>query len=320
MDVAAYAAQAAAAKPMPMSSVPSPEPGLVVHVDGDYCAYFCSGNDDTDAGTARRILLNKFEQLQAVSGATSCIVHMTDPSSKKGERYLAATVKPYQGQRKGGRRPRNWALLREFISNYDGDKFRVKNWMEREADDGIAYVSHAAAMSGHRAVIATADKDMRMLPGTHIIWATRQLVHVPFGTFDLTGADGKTYGHKWFWLQMLMGDNADFIPGLPKYRTDSGALAQCGEATAYKLLADVTCNEDAYAVVTGLYRGYYEAEWPDRFVEQATLLWLRTDRHAHLHDFGTIMPIGPKVDAAAHRMSERVAAKRKELEAITCGG
>lgn len=320
MDIAAYAAKAAAAAPMPESTVPSPVEGLVVHVDGDYCAYFCSGNDDTDAGTARRILLNKLEQLQRVSGATSCIVHMTDPASRKGERYLAATLKPYQGQRKAGRKPRNWAMLREFMSDYDGHKFRTKNWLEREADDGIAYVAHHAALHNSRAVIATADKDMRMLPGTHVVWATRQLVEVPFNAYEVAGPDGKTYGHKFFWLQCLMGDSADHIPGLPKYKNAGGKLVPIAEKTAELMLGGTESNTDAFLIVRELYRSYYEDAWADALAEQMSLLWLRTDRHASIKNFLNVCPQDGEMNAAAVRLESRVTSKRAELEQLLCGG
>jgi DNA polymerase-1 len=315
MDIAAYAAMAAAANPMPFTNAPAPMEGLVAHIDGDFCAYNCAGSDDTDPGQARRNLLSKFDSIKRASGATSVIVHLTDRASTKGERYLVATVKPYQGQR-GGRKPKNWEVLREYMETYEGDRFKTKNWMTREADDGMAYVAHAAAGAGTLAVICTKDKDMQMLPGRHVIWDSKQLVEVPFGTFELIGPDGKTYGHKWFWLQMLMGDGADFIPGLPKYVTSSGKEAQCGEATAAKLLKGCTSNAEAFAVVSGLYAGYYTDDWSDRFVEQACLLWLRTDRHAVITNFMDIMPWAHSLHPACLRLVERVNEQRAILEGL----
>lgn len=305
MDVAAYAAMAAAANPMPLVNVPAPSEGLVVHVDGDFCAYACAGNDETGAGQARRKLLDRLDGIKHASGAGRAVMHITDPSSTKAGRYYAATVKPYQAQRKGARRPKNWATLREFIEGYDGPQFRTKNWINREADDGIAYVAHHAAQSGNLAAICTKDKDMRMLPGRHVVWDTLHLVDVPFGCFELV-AHGLTYGHKWFWLQMLQGDAADHIPGLPKYINDKGKPTLCGEKTAEKLLAGVHCNNDAFDAVAELYQGFYEDEWSDRLAEQASLLWLRTDRHADIGDFGQIMPHSSVMSGAIDRLRERV--------------
>ena len=314
MDYAAVVAKAAAAKPMPFTNVPAPQEGLVVHVDGDYCAYFCAGNDDTEAGQARRNLLSRIDRLKHVSGATSAIVHLTDRASTKGDRFIAATVKPYQGQRNSGRKPRNWEALREYMEGYDADKFRVKVWKEREADDGIAYVAHSAAQAGKLAVIATADKDMRMLPGRHVIWKTLQLHDVPFKTFESTGPDDELYGHKWFWMQMLMGDTADNIPGLPKYLTPGGGFALVGKATATRLMQDVHNNDEAFRTVAGMYQGYYDEEWSDRFAEQATLLWLRTDRYAEIGNFLEATPQGGVIVAAAERLRQRIKDAKEEAQ------
>jgi len=303
---------------MPTSTVPSPVEGLVVHVDGDYCAYFCAGNDDVDPGTARRILLNKIEKLQRVSGATQALVHLTDSASKKGQRYLAATLKPYQGQRKGSRKPKNWGMLREFMDCYDGNKFRVKNWLTREADDGMAYLAHWAAHHGTNSVIATCDKDMRMLPGTHVIWKTNQLVEVPFGAWEVVGPDDCVYGHKWFWLQCLQGDTADFIPGLPYY-TRNGKNILMGPATATKMLAKAESNTDAFEVCAELYESYYGVDWANRLAEQMCLLWLRTDKDAHLLNFMQVVPHNTEMFRAAVALEDRVNAAQRELDTMTCG-
>lgn len=323
MDIAAYAKKAAAANPMPFANAPAPTPGLVAHVDGDFCAYNCAGNDDTDPGRARQIFLSKLDSIKFASGATSVVVHLTDRASTKGERYLIATVKKYQGQR-GGRKPRNWEMLREYMEGYEGDKFRTKNWIGREADDGIAYVAHATARIGKLAVIATADKDMRMLPGRHVIWQTKQLVEVPLGAYEVIGPDDKVYGHKWFWLQMLQGDSADNIPGLEGYFLPSGKRGLMGEATAKKILAKTSDNEEAYAEVSHLYKGYYGVDtWADRFAEQAALLWLRVDKNAALDNFLSPGWVGPGYNlvlAAVARLQWRVSAGRRAIEELACRG
>ncbi len=316
MDIAALAKQAAAAAPMPTLRAATPMPGVVAHVDGDYCAYFCAGNDDTDAGTARRNLLHRLDKIKFLTGATSTVVHLTDRASKKGLRYAAATIKPYQGQRSSGRKPKNWEILREYMEGYEGDKYRTKNWTEREADDGIAYVAHAAASHGKLAVIATADKDMRMLAGRHINWQTNHIIDVPNGCFDLVGGDGLQYGHKWFWLQMLMGDTADNIPGLPKFIKPNGKEGLMGKATASAQLKDTTSNDEAFHIVSGLYGGWYEDEAMDRLVEQACLLWLRTDRYAEIDDYLTIIPNTQRVLDATERMRRRIKDTVAELSEL----
>src|SRR5690606_29458764 len=132
-----------------------------------------------------------------------------------------------------------------------------------------------ASLQGRMHVVHTADKDMRMFCGTHVAWKDFTITEVPLDAYDIVGRDGKQYGHKFFWYQMLVGDTADNIPGLPGV----------GPATAEAALAGTVCNVDAAAVVRGAYSGRLGDGWHDYFVEQAVLLWMRTDRAAALTNF-----------------------------------
>ncbi len=90
---------------------------------------------------------------------------------------------------------------------------------------------------------------------------------------------------------MLQGDSADNIPGLEKQpAVKAGEFKACGESCAQLHLAEATTREQAYDVVSQLYAAYYGASWPDRFVEQAALLWLRTDKEAYVGDFMRVIP------------------------------
>lgn len=134
--------------------------GRRVHIDADMLAYQCGGNDETDVATSRRILKSKIDLFKDAAGAESILLHMTASGSTKGDRAVIAYTKPYQGQRKG-RRPKNWQYLRDYMA--DGLAGPIKQWYDREADDGFGFISAQC----HGDVIATRDKDMRMLPGLH---------------------------------------------------------------------------------------------------------------------------------------------------------
>lgn len=285
MALADAIARAAEAAPQNVpQAAPTPVDGRVLLVDGDYLAYYAAGNDECAPGRARQNAIEKIEAFKALSGATRVVNHLTSSSSNKGWRFINATVKPYQGQRDGGRKPRNWRSLRDWMETYDGAQFTPKLWTDREADDGMAY--HATVLGPELAVIATADKDMRMFAGIHIDWKTYDITYVPPHAFEVVGSNGKLYGHKWFWQQMLQGDTADNIPGLPKYRKPTGKFGPLGEKTAEKFLAGTKTNAEAQDVVYNLYRGYYGPyEGAARFAEQATLLWMRIDREASVSDW-----------------------------------
>lgn len=279
------------------------------HIDGDYLAYFAAGGDEMPVGTARRVAAERIEAFREMSGSAKALVHLTAADSTKGDRFLAATVKPYQGQRSSGRRPKNWAALRDYLENSEYVTFERKLWHDREADDGMALASIQARDPVIQTVIATKDKDMRMLAGTHIDWTHYTLTEVPKGTYELIGPyDGLVYGHKWFWLQLLQGDTADNIPGLPKFYGK-----QCGPATAEKALAGTTCNEEALAVVAAAYCEHYGPDhWDNALVEQACLLWLRGDTAARIDDFLRVLPL----PAAAQQLRQRIDEQRETLNRI----
>lgn len=328
-------AQAAASAPT-APVYPDKVPGLVVHIDGDYLAYYASGNDECEPGMARLNAITLIEDFIARTGASSAVVHNTASGCHKGERYLVATVKPYQGQRKADRKPKNYQYMRDLLLGYEGDLFKSKTWATREADDGIGACSHFAVGNPKQAgyaAIATADKDMRMLPGLHIDWLKKTLTTVRPGEYAVMGDNGKLYGLKWFCMQMLMGDTADNCPGLEfaffsTVPSKPERMQKVGEKTAEKLLAGTATPDDGIAAVIDHYRRGYKGQCSigstdfadDRFCEQAALMWMRTDGAGSLTDFAHhtgCSKINQSFDQALWDAVERLEKRVKEArEAI----
>ena len=201
---------------------------------------------------------------QAAAGAEAVELVYTPEGSTKGDRYAVARRKPYQGQRTGKHRPPNWAFLRGVIERDP----RAVSSGDLEADDRLARPHQDL-------VIWSQDKDLRMVTGCrHLRWDRSGLVHVPPGAFcviDAERSEGKVYGHLWFWLQMLHGDTADNIPGLPSLRGKP-----VGEAAADRLMAPGMDNEQAFHIVAQAYwETYGEERWTVEMLEQGALLWLR---------------------------------------------
>ncbi|WEL95563.1 exonuclease [Xanthomonas phage vB_XooS_NR08] len=288
--------------PMPLTQDRPIVAGMPLHVDGDYLAYYCSGNDDTSPSEAKRASVDMIKRGMQAAGADRAIVHLSASNCTKGHRFVIAsgsqTSKPYQGQRKSGQKPANWEHLREWLEGYEGPLFKVKIWTDREADDGIAYCTEAAYTLGRPGAVMSADKDFRMFAGVHVVWRTLQVVEIQPGTYDQMFA-GKQYGHKFFWLQMIMGDPADNIVGLPG----------CGEVAAEKTLDGTSSNQDAMTAVVALYKKRMTELWAQHFVEQASLLWMRTDSVASPTDFLKIADYPAEVREAAAQMVERLAQK-----------
>lgn len=287
LDLKALGAKAAAAQPMGYGSVP------VVHqrtllVDGDGLCYYCAGNDDTDIGTARRNLIDKVKRAAELVGAGQIKILVTGAGSHKGHRYAIARAKPYQGQRAGSRRPKNWQGLRDLLdTGFPG--VEIETTYAAEADDLFGFYAYN---DPDNTVILTQDKDMRMLPGTHLDWVTNRVHVVEHGLatvrqehimYNRTVVDSvfndKQYGHKWFWLQMLHGDTADNIPGLPKYMPHlTDKLKPVGEVTANKLLEGTAFAYGNFgAEVAWWYNSFYGKRALVEMLEQACLLWMRRD-------------------------------------------
>lgn len=287
MDWLEAAVATAAAEPMPCSVIPDVVPGRLVQIDGDYAAYFMAGNDDTDSGTARRNLMQRITTIKEMTGATGVVMQLSADGCTKADRFLISTVQPYQGQRQGSGRPKNWASLREFMESYRGPAFTPKIWGDREADDGMAYMQQKWLTDGKADLIVTAtrDKDMRQYPGWHMDWMTYQLTFVPQGAYEVVGQNGLIYGHKWLWLQVLQGDSADHIKGLPFFKKPNGKYESVGDARAAKHLAECTSDEEAFDKCLELYEAYYEKYAGILFMaESLLLLWLRRDKEASYFD------------------------------------
>lgn len=292
-------------------------PGMTLHVDGDYAAYSCGG-EDKEFYEAWLALERRIAQAKAVCGAEHVIIHLSAGDTNKGERSLIATVQPYQGNREGSRKPRHWLHLRQRMEALPNALLSS----HREADDSIAEAMYA---NPNLSAVYTADKDMRMLPGTHVAWATYSVTYVPAGGFDIIGKDKLQFGTKWFWMQLLHGDGADHIPGLPRFVGPSGKPTKIGDLTSAVLLAEATNNDEALALVAGYYQSYYKDDWADRLAEQAALLWLRTRFDAPVADMmynDCIFPKNPtpvkrELVHAFGRLTKRVKEQRAEINAIT---
>lgn len=264
MTLAAAIAAAVAAQPQ---ARPDTVAGRTLLVDGDALAYYCAGNDDTSAGQARKNLELKIESAMRAAGADKVSILVTSAASHKGHRYAIARVKEYQGKRNHSRRPKNWQLMRSFIEQ--DPRSVVTDTLE--ADD--LFHINSVRLGDENVAILTQDKDMRMVPGWHLSWENHSLVRVHPDTWELV-VDGKVYGRKWFWLQMLHGDTADHIPGLPKCIVASKQKL-CGEVTAAALLQGCATEQDARDTVADQYAAFYGDRWPVELLEQACLLWMR---------------------------------------------
>jgi hypothetical protein len=192
-----------------------------------------------------------------------------------GFRYDVAKTKPYKGNRNNPKPYHFYNILAYCLSEYP----TLISSGGLEADDEMAIYQ----TENEGTIICSRDKDLRQVGGWHYSWECGQQRSIEptftddFGFFAQTPSDKFVgYGKKFFYYQMLVGDAADNIPGVPKI----------GHVKAVKMLGDVTNEKDAYGLVKQSYKDVYEGKAKETFLEQASLIWLRRHREVPFVPYG----------------------------------
>ncbi len=280
---------------------PDVVPGRVVHIDADFLAYYAAYEREGETRTLDDMCLavnTMLHDLRKSCGAESADCHITPQDSTKAGRYGVALQKAYQSGRSGGDKPRLLEDVREYIQRIHRmgqPHLTGVSWYGAEADDGMACAAWDAHAAGtpELCVIASKDKDLRIVPGLHYNFDTGEIegAEDTFGyiekktTVKISETTGKKttthkprgYGTKFFWWQMLMGDQADSIVGIPRV----------GIAKAYDILVDCKNDYECLQVVKAAYKAHGESkgflhwetkdpvEWSKVLISEAQLLWMQ---------------------------------------------
>ena len=218
--------------------------GREVHIDGDSAAYKCSGKDGTPLSVCKKRFKDFIEDKRLAAGAEFVNLCFTGGDGSKGGRYTTAVTKPYQEQRVGTQRPENlpelraWAMneyagkVRTILEVFDGKRERTRGVLvivtSEEADDTMTQLHQQFKDRGLHdlSVICAEDKDLFMNDGLFLDWNTHELrdCPTPYGhiePYQTPGGQNKIIGagKSFFFAQLLTGDTADTIPGLPYFTT-----------------------------------------------------------------------------------------------------
>lgn len=304
----------------------------VLQIDADICAYEVCNLDESFSENKENLKVH-LQTLRIMAGAPAANVHLT--MGNKGGRYEIATVQEYQGNRKN-RDPEQQArvkLLREYMSTMDEPHLTPYKWTDREADDGMSIFQRRRIKDFgiHASVISTVDKDLYMVPGLHMHLKTFDFKEVPDGYGEIwlcretSTTKVKGIGTSFFFAQLLMGDGADYIPGLPKVskehvnrfnptkamleaKTTSARqkiaakrkASTCGPVFTDTLLRDIKTERAAFDRVLELYTGYYGSgqftytDWRGKvrqstayemLLEQGRLLWMHRTLDDDVEDY-----------------------------------
>jgi hypothetical protein len=264
--------------------------GRVLHCDADFLAYQ-SGHAWESETPEESIsdLKIRIEDLRNLALAEVVVLHLT--LGTKGGRHEIAQVKEYQGHRKkdDGLRARV-TLLRQYMAKMFTNETIPHAQYDQEADDSLcqAMWDYKVNPAGAPPVLWSIDKDLKMVGGLHLNNDNGKIEERPWGYghtyLDRTKSAPKINGNgtSFFFHQLLVGDTADGIPGLPRI----------GAIKAIKILEGATSEKNALSRVRQAYlmhygRWYSFTTWRGHesgasadgmLLEQAHLLWMRRER------------------------------------------
>ncbi len=155
-------------------------------------------------------------------------------------------IPSYKANRDPSMKPYWTAEVIEYMKKYW--KATVVNGIE--ADDAIG-IHHHYGDDKHKTVIVSTDKDLDTLPGWHYNWVKQELYEV-----------SPDEANKNFWTQMLVGDNADNIRGVPGV----------GPKRAAAILGTSTSLYNTVELVENEYKKAFGEKWQREFDINYTLL------------------------------------------------
>lgn len=165
------------------------------------------------------------------------------------------------------------------IKAYLQSRYKFYEEYGLEADDleGI-FLTHSPDLY----VCGSRDKDLKQIPGWHYGWeVNKQPSFGPelvdeLGYLRLSG-DSKNRkllgtGAKFLYVQMLMGDGVDTIPGIPK----------CGIVKAFTIINPLNTIEEMERAVLEAYTKFYGDEGEERMIENGRMVYMTRIRRGDL--------------------------------------
>lgn len=165
------------------------------------CIDYCITEDNLPFAQAKRAFDGWLYELSKLAGCDRRVLMLT----KGGNcfRTYRATLKKYKGNRDNLVKPPYYDELRAYLV----DELDAPVYEKWEADDTACMsMTKCNADPAKYAILAAIDKDLEQQEGRHINPSKKQE-----GVYVVS----KLEGLKSFYKQMLMGDVADNIPGLP---------------------------------------------------------------------------------------------------------
>lgn len=167
---------------------------MIALIDADLISYRCAAVcENNDAELARWQADELITRILADVGATEYKVYLSGDNNFRYNLYP-----DYKAHRRDKPKPKHLEYLREhLLVNHPSD---MADGIE--ADDSLGIASTDLQSRGIRCIVASLDKDLLQLAGMHYNFVKREIREI-----------GELEGWKNFYLQLLIGDPADNIPG-----------------------------------------------------------------------------------------------------------
>lgn len=284
--------------------------GKHVLIDADCVAYWSAATcDDQGEGTAFLRVNMRMNQILDECRASNYTAYLT---GKDNFRDNIATLQRYKGNRY---RPDGSRITPQPVYLQECREYIIEEWggilrHGEEADDALSIHRAKFPADNMDYIISSIDKDLRINPGYHHNQNSGEIIRVmpimkPLDVVEkVSPTNGKVtkkvegVGLMFFWAQMLMGDSADWIKGLPKAtremkdRWPNIRVGPSGQMTAAHVLSGVESEEDAQERVWFCYKSFWKdngyKHWRTgqvypageetakiQFIEQGRLLWIR---------------------------------------------
>ena len=285
---------------LPQVAVLDVVPGREVLIDADCVAYYgAAGCDEMLVRSATRRADLRMKQIIAETRAESYTGYLT---GKNNFRDLIATLQRYKGNRydKNGKRITVQPLWLSAVRLHLQNKWGCLMCEGQEADDALSIHQYRAKEIGTETIISSIDKDLLINSGLHHNMTSGEMFKSEgYGEIWVSKNGVKGHGLKFFLTQLLMGDSADWIKGLPKVTQmmkDEYGIARlggCGPKAAFLVINDTKSYQEGLERVTKCYDEFWYENGYDHWnnsklhfgagpstahnqlKEQGQLLWMR---------------------------------------------
>ena len=166
-------------------------------IDADSLLYYEMGKD-----TLEEAMMGINDRITTILDTTKADAYFGFLTEGRCFRYKVARTRPYKYNRKLSTKPPIFYALREYVKQ----RWGFKGILGLEADDCVSVYSTIIAEKKEQSyVICSPDKDvLRQIPGKHFNFQKMEWINTSDEDAD-----------KFLWMQTLMGDSTDGIPGIP---------------------------------------------------------------------------------------------------------